>query len=93
MSSRSSAIAGFLIVLVISLGCSSRPLEEDWGTAYDLTKQAQVLNPDAGQSADPVTGFDGTAASGNMKKYKKSFEKQQKAEAKQSRGVFLGTAR
>ena len=90
MLSRHPALVGLLIALVFSLGCSSRPLEENWGTAYDLTTEAQVLNPDAGQCADPVTGLDGEAASGEMKKYRKSFEKEQKVDAKQSKGVFMG---
>jgi hypothetical protein len=52
--------------------------------------ESQVLDPDAGQCADPVTGLDGEAASGEMKKYRKSFGKEQEADTKQSRGVFLG---
>jgi hypothetical protein len=67
-------------------------MEEDWGTAYDLTKQAQVLDPEAGQTADPVTGFDGVAASNDMKKYRKSFTKEQKTGVQQQkRGIFVGT--
>ena len=92
MLTRFPAVAGFMIVLVFWLGCSSRPLEENWGTAYDLTKEAQMLNPDAGRTADPVTGLDGVAASGEMKKYRKSFTKEQEAGAQQKRGVFMGTA-
>jgi len=92
MLTRHAAFAGFLILVVISPGCASRPLEENWGKAFDLTKESQLLNPEAGQSADPVTGFDGTAASSDMKKYRDSFTKEQKAGAQQSRGVFLGTA-
>jgi hypothetical protein len=52
--------------------------------------ETQVLDPDAGQNADPVTGLDGEAASSEMKKYRKSFTKEQEADAQQSRGVFLG---
>lgn len=92
MLSRHAAMAGFLILLFISLGCASRPLEENWGKSFDFTKEAQLLNPDAGQTADPVTGLDGVAAAGDMKKYRDSFTKEQKAGAQQSRGIFLGTA-
>ena len=93
MLTRHPAFAGFLVVLVMSLGCSSRPMEEDWGTAYDLTKEAQVLDPDAGQSADPVTGLDGMASSSEMKKYRKSFEKEERVGAQQQRrGVFIGAS-
>ena len=91
MLSRHPAFAGFLIVLVISLGCSSRPFDDNWGTAYDLTMETQVLDPDAGQNADPVTGLDGEAASAGMKKYGKSFTGEKKADAKQSGGVFMKT--
>ena len=91
MLSRYPAFAGLLIALVFSVGCASRPFEENWGTAFDLTREAQVLDPDAGQNADPVIGFDGEAASSDMKKYRKSFTKERKADAQQSRGVFLGS--
>ena len=92
MLTRRLAFAGFLVVLALSLGCYARPLEDDWGTSYGLTKEAQVLDPEAGQTADPVTGLDGVAASGEVKKYRNSFTKEQKAGAQQNRGVFLGTA-
>ena len=94
MLRRHPALAGLLIVLVFSLGCASRSFEENWGTAFDLTKEAQVLDPDAGRSADPVvTGLDGEAASAGMKKYRKSFTTEKKADAKQSGGVFIGTGK
>ena len=88
MLNRHPALAGLLIALVLSLGCASKPLEENWGTSFDLTKEAQVLDPDAGQCADPVTGLDGEASSIEMKKYRKSFAAEKKADAKQSGGVF-----
>jgi hypothetical protein len=93
MLSRHPALAGLLIALVFSLGCASRPFEENWGTAFDLTMEAQVLDPDAGQCADPVTGLDGEAASSEMKKYRKSFTTEKKADAKQSGGVFMGSGK
>ena len=89
MLRRHPALVGLLIALVFSLGCASRPFEENWGTAFDLTMETQVLDPDAGQCADPVTGLDGEAASSEMKKYRKSFTKEKKADAKQSGGVFM----
>jgi hypothetical protein len=92
MLTRHLALVGFLVVLAVSLGCYSKPMEENWGTAYDLTKEAQVLDPEAGQTADPVTGFDGVAASNDMKKYRKSFSKEQKTSAQEDKfGIFLGT--
>jgi hypothetical protein len=91
MLSRHPAFAGLLIVLVFSVGCASRPFEENWGTAFDLTMESQVLDPDAGQNADPVTGLDGLAASSEMKNYRESFTKVKKADAQQSGGVFMGT--
>ena len=93
MLSRNPALAGILIALVLSVGCASQPLEENWGTAFDLTMEAQVLDPDAGQCADPVTGLDGEAASTEMKKYRKSFATEKKADAKQSGGVFMGSGK
>lgn len=51
-------------------------LEKNWGRSYESAKYNQILNPEAGRTADPVTGIDGEAAEKNVQKYRKSFEKE-----------------
>ena len=51
-------------------------LDRNWGRAYESAKYNQMLNPEAGKSADPVTGVDGEAAEKSVQKYRKSFEKE-----------------
>ena len=60
-------------------------LDENWGTAFESAKYNQILNPEAGKNNTPVEGIDGEAAEKNIEKYKKSFEKESKAE-----GTLLG---
>ena len=51
-----------LLSLVILSGCAATRLETDYGNAYRLARDQQVMNPAAGQETAPVTGLDGTAA-------------------------------
>jgi hypothetical protein len=68
--------ASILGLLGISMvGCAPTQLGENWGTAYQTAKQNQTLNPDAGETLDPVVGIEGTAAATAMKTYRESFEK------------------
>jgi len=67
------------IVAVISVtGCTKRPttLGPDYGLAYNMANDNQILNPDAGTNLDPVQGLeDGKAAKHTMERYRSSFEK------------------
>jgi hypothetical protein len=62
-------------------------LDRNWGRAYESAKYNQMLNPEAGKTADPVTGIDGEAAEKNVQKYRKSFEKEP---PQQSYSIDLG---
>ena len=70
---------GLSVLAVISVtGCTNRPttLGPDYGLAYTMAKDAQTLNPDAGNNLDPVQGLeDSAAAKHTMERYRSSFEK------------------
>jgi hypothetical protein len=68
-------------------------LDRNWGRSYESAKYNQMLNPEAGKSADPVTGIDGEAAEKSVQKYRKSFEKEplQRPQS-MSLGVISGPA-
>ena len=70
---------GLSIVALISMaGCTKRPttLGPDYGLAYTMARDHQILNPDAEKNLDPVQGLeDGKAAKLTMERYRSSFEK------------------
>ncbi|MEO7858935.1 MAG: hypothetical protein ABIU05_00600 [Nitrospirales bacterium] len=70
---------GLSIVALISMaGCTKRPttLGSDYGLAYTMARDHQILNPDAEKNLDPVQGLeDGKAAKLTMERYRSSFEK------------------
>lgn len=70
---------GLSIVALISMaGCTKRPttLGPDYGLAYTMARDHQILNPDAENNLDPVQGLeDGKAAKLTMERYRSSFEK------------------
>ena len=57
--------------------------EAEFGNATRATLNAQIINPDAGDNADPVAGLDGRAARDAINNYQKSF-----AEPKPTENVF-----
>ena len=74
----------FLAVGILS-GCAETTprYEAEFGNATRSTLNAQIINPDAGKNADPVTGLDGRAARDAVDNYQKSF-----AEPDKTQGVF-----
>lgn len=62
------AIAASLIV-----GCAPTRLELDYGTSQRLVKMNQILDPQAGQTDEPLTGMDGEAAKNSHVEYRQSF--------------------
>ena len=56
------------------IGCAPVQLGENWGTAYQTARQNQTLNPEAGETLDPVVGLDGKAAMIAIEEYRKTFE-------------------
>lgn len=71
MFSRYPACVGLVVVLLVSFGCATAQHEQTWGKSFEMTKDAQMLDPDASENLDPVTGLDGEAAAGDMKRYRK----------------------
>lgn len=72
-------ILGYLFVC----GCALQAphLEANYGTAYNLAKNGQILDLEAEKRNlnKPVCGLDGQAALAAMEKYRKSFEKESQA--------------
>ena len=69
------------ILVVIMLGfasaCAKRETQVDrfYGTAYELAKQSQIHNPDAGIADGPSLGLDGEISATVIERYGKGFEK------------------
>lgn len=79
---RSTALAGILLALALTGGCSAY-LEEpvaEWreplGEAFHAQREQQRLNP-APVDASPVTGLDGQAVERSMKVYRQGEDKKQ----------------
>jgi hypothetical protein len=72
---------GFTILIalfiVLAVGCTKRPTRVDmfYGTSYQLAKESQINNPDAGIHAGPPVGLEGAVASKVIERYEKGFEK------------------
>ena len=69
---------GLSLLAAISLaGCTKRPttLGRDPGLAYNMARDQQIMNPDAGKNLEPVQGLvDGKAAKNTMERYRASSE-------------------
>lgn len=56
-------------------GCAGpSPYDARFGDAVRSARLAMVINPQAGASADPVAGIDGTAAREGFIRYQESFK-------------------
>ena len=74
----------FTVAGVLSACVEPAPrYESEFGHATRATLNAQIINPDAGNNPDPVTGLDGQAANDALENYQKSF-----AEPKPAENVF-----
>lgn len=58
-------------------GCAQTTprFDAEFGNATRATFNAQIINPDAGNNPDPVTGLDGRAARDAIDSYQQSFTK------------------
>lgn len=67
-----------MTVLPVSLLAACTPmsphLDSHFGEAVNIVKAQQIVNPDAAQNPDPVSGVDGKAAQSAMENYDKSFK-------------------
>ncbi len=66
-----------LLALCLVAGCGTTTplvLDQQMGTAVNLAKEQQTLNPEASQDTQPVEGIDGEVADALMDRYQKGFE-------------------
>lgn len=61
-------------------------LNEEYGNSYRYALEGQILNPQAGNSLEPVEGIGGQPSQFSMERYHKSFEKPPFAEKKGNGG-------
>ena len=66
-------VVGLLTITIVA--CAPIQLGENWGTAYQTARENQTLNPEGGETLDPVVGMEGTAAATAMETYRQTFEK------------------
>lgn len=62
-------------VMLVACAEPAPRVEAEFGNATRATLNAQIINPDAGNNADPVAGLDGRAARDAINSYQKSFTK------------------
>jgi hypothetical protein len=76
MMTKLNVVTLFLSISILS-GCAETAprYEAEFGNATRATFNAQIINPDAGNNADPVGGLDGRAARDAINSYQKSFAK------------------
>lgn len=65
------------LLLGSAVGCTKQPTRFDTfqGTAYELAKESQINNPDAGIHTGPSLSLDGAVATKVIDRYEKGFEK------------------
>ena len=81
MFKRHFLIIGIFSGMLFIASCAgTTPYSEDsltnrnWGISKETAIYNQMLNPDAAQNLDPVSGLDGSASTNNVEKYKNSFK-------------------
>jgi len=75
-------ISIILLICPIIFGCNSTShrqtlLDENWGRSYETARFNQIINPDAPENTDPITGLQGKAAMNNLDQYQDSFKTKQ----------------
>ena len=66
-----------VIIFAVVVGCAKRETRVDrfYGTSYELAKQSQINNPEAGVKDGPSAGLAGEVASKVIDRYEQGFEK------------------
>ncbi|MCK9275462.1 MAG: hypothetical protein M0P57_10260 [Syntrophales bacterium] len=64
----------FLFSLLAVAGCQPQSmryteLDANWGRSYSTALSSQILNPDAGENTEPVSGITGDMALKNLDRY------------------------
>jgi len=79
LRNRAAVATAVSLAAVLLAGCAGLPPVETrefdarFGDAVRQARAQQTLNPDAGRSADPVSGIDGVAAQNTIEQYQKGF--------------------
>lgn len=65
-----------VILLMLSAGCAQqeRRVDRFFGTSYELSKQSQINNPNAGIKDGPSVGLTGNVATKVIERHEKGFE-------------------
>jgi len=70
-----AAAAALMVVLMGGCAIPATPAyDAKFGDAVRQAKALQVLYPDAGANADPVTGIDGQSGKNAVDRYQESFK-------------------
>lgn len=66
-----------VLLLGLGVGCTKQQTRVDTfhGTAFELAKESQINNPDAGIQTSPPVGLDGVVAKKVIDRYEKGFDK------------------
>lgn len=75
ISSR-GVVAALVLTAMAGCGSTTPHLDDNFGLAVVAARAQQTINPDASRNTAAVTGHDANAASGAIKAYQESFEKQ-----------------
>lgn len=76
MRNQSVLFLGLSGLILIGTGCNHpTTLGTNTGVAYSSALQNQILNPEAGESLEPVAGMEGNISKASMDLYRKGFEK------------------
>lgn len=81
MGARCLIVIGLIAALSIFSGCGATKLDKNWGKSFESAKYNQILDPEAGQTPEPVAGLDGQAAERTLGTYRKGFEPEASKEA------------
>jgi len=78
---RKITIPALLLIFAMVWGCGTSQrqiaLDKNWGRSNETARFSQILNPDASEDNNPVTGLDGEAARNSLVKYQNSFKSEE----------------
>lgn len=86
---RRTYYAAAVLAILFTAGCAHyRALEDDHGKSFNMATYGQILNPEASNNMEPVTGLNGKAMEAVMNKYIDSFSKKSSEQPAQQ-GITL----
>ena len=87
-------IIGLIAALSIFLGCAETPvLDRNMGVSYEGQKSSQIVNLEAEENLEPVTGLDGEVAAGILETHENQLKKGAQEREKETPKIFtIGTS-